>query len=176
MGILLSSALFAILLCACSKEPVGVALSKMRSGEYLQSVESGSHTLQVYYLPRDLQLLRRGAVDTAALLTENMLDSLEHIYGQVGLAFMLRIDSKSSDSGAGIGNDLIYGENSGYPNYQEAQKAYQIGLKEKIWLESDEGTLPLSLYWMENTFGMDPGRSFMLMFGAPLLLDGRGET
>lgn len=142
--------------------------SSLLGQKYIQSFEVGNHRIKVQYVPRVLKLLMHSRMDSNSRISNSLLDSLEKDFGESnGITFVLHLEPKDASSGPGFESDLIYGNMSGYGNYQEALQAFAFGLKEKIWLEVNESMLPMRSYQMENTFGMTRGRTFVLLFSKP---------
>jgi len=158
-----------IMLCmmgleGCFEVPLQDALRQLKSPAYAQSFTTDNHRIEVRLVPAILRVLQQAHLDSTRILTHRLIDSLMPQGITYGTTFILKLSPKDSASSPGIAHDVIYGNISGYPNYQETLKAYQTGLADKIWLEVNGKKIPMLNYEMENTFGMDPSRSFMLLF------------
>jgi hypothetical protein len=150
---------------ACNEPQVRDVLAEFHGSRYSKSLETREHKIEVRWVPQTLQLLNSVDPSTATKLTRTLLDSLKNKGGtRAGLLFLMRLAPRDSVRGANFKNDVIYGNLSGYANYQDALNAYQFGFREKIWLEVDGERVPLSNYQMENTFGMTASRTFALLF------------
>lgn len=155
----------ALALFGCRQVSVKDALRDMSDARYVRSVEAGRHRIELRYLPKTLRILKASNLESSRLLTGKVRDSLvAYRASGEGIMFVLRLDPKDSAAGPGFESDVLYGQLSGFGSYPETLREYQFGLREKIWLEAGGRKFPLANYQMENTFGMDRGRVFLLLF------------
>jgi hypothetical protein len=154
----------ALFLLGCEPKTVGEILAKSKSEKSQQAKEVENLKVTVRQFSKTHFLLSRAHLDGHRAITEALIDSLESEFGYCGTMFLLRIEPKDSSGKSGMDDDLIYGPIGGFSDYRSAMQEYQFGLKEKIWLESSKEKIPLSGYQMENTFGFDHGRTFIIQF------------
>lgn len=156
------------ILLGCRGPEVREVVSSLTGKEYVRSLDAKAHRLEVRYTPKTLELLARSGIDGSTAVSDRILDSLEKAYGMgEGLQFQLRIDPLDSGFRGDFSNDLVYGRQSGYGSFPATLKAFTEGLQERIWLECDGEKIPLGRYQMENSYGMTPGRTFVLLFPLP---------
>ena len=155
-------------LWACKPVPVYEALKDLQGEKYMRRLEAGQHRIKLRYIPGTLRLLSRQGLDSSRTVDRSLLDSLQKTETSIeGLSFILRLEPKDSAVGMGLEHDVVYGGLAGFGSYQEASQTYMFGLGQKIWLELDGKKQSLSQYHMENSWGMNPGRSFYLVFKLP---------
>lgn len=152
--------LASVLFTGC-RNKVSDVFRNSQGKEYSRVVETPGHQATLRFLPRAASLLMSSGVDSSTLVTAALLDSLEEALGTGrGLTFLMRLEPLGAGPGPDLGKDLLYGDAAG----GETFSAYTFGMTEKIWLEVDGHKIPLTRYQVENTFGMEPGRNFMLLF------------
>jgi hypothetical protein len=152
-------------LSGCRQASVRDLIREFRGPRYERSVSTSDLRIRLRYIPRTMEVLSRAEVDSLRPVTSALLDSLEGIYrlGD-GIRFLMRIDPLDSSMSEDFANDIIYGTSAGYASHSEARASLADGLQEKIWLEVDGSKIPMDRYLMENSFGMTPGRTFVLLF------------
>lgn len=164
-------------LAGCQRFKAKEILREFAGPEYFRKCEGADLSIELRYLPRTLQLISGNRVEDSSSISNIILDSLESetpISG--GLAFLMTIAPRGATGENGSGRDLVHGGLGGYQDYRETLNAYSFGLKERIWLELDGQKWPLMSYHMENSFGMTPGRNFILVFAALPKLPGMGTV
>lgn len=158
--------LVSLSLLGCKQATVREILDEAASESAVIKVEAGNHLITARYVPPEALLLSRAGLERDVQVTDQLLDSLRNSEGLSGWTFLLTISPRNPSTPGSLTDDVVYGANSGFANYQEAMAAYNFGLREKVWIESGETRIPLSNYQMENTFGMSPARNFTLTFSA----------
>ena len=153
-----------LLAAGCRPRTVGEAVAEFSGRDYRQSTQTNRFQVEVRFLPVALQVLTEARLSQDRAVTRQLLDSLSRDRNLGGLAFLLRVGPSDTGRSATFENDIVYGRDNGFGDWRKALTEYQFGLKEKIWLESDGQKIPLSNYQMENSFGLTPGRSFLLHF------------
>lgn len=160
----------------CQSHRVGDLKSRLKGVEYFRTVEAGNTRIEVQYVPENLDLISRSGLDSGAVVTRKMLDSLDRIHNASKVVrFQLRMSPLRIDSAAGIMNDVLYGTQFGYGMLQERTRDFQFGFKSKIWLEKNGRKVPLSVYHMENNFGISHSKTFILSFPNPSPEDKRAS-
>lgn len=153
------------LLIGCGPVRVADVFERARSEKNIRHFEVGNHRLEIRYLPREYVLLSRAGLDSGRVVTSGLLDSLEGVQGLgEGETFLLKLSPREDTTAPDARRDVVYGPLSGFGGYQRTLEEYQFGWRDKIWLETGHERIPLGGYQMENTFGMDPSRIFMLTF------------
>lgn len=152
-------------LFACWTPTVGDALRALDAPAYTQTVETSDFRVELKYLPRVRRLLNSTALDSGKGLGEDVLDSLRTQASEIrGMAFFLTIGPRDRADGIDLSRDLIYSGKSGHANSGEAFMDYSMGMGGKIWIEAEGRTHTMSTYQMENNWGYNPKRSFLLLF------------
>lgn len=155
-------------LIGCQKPRIRDVIQELHSSAYSQRLQIRNHVIEARYVPPTLQALERADLDGSRILTRHLLDSLEHsISANPGISFLLTLAPSDTSTSRGLTNDVIYGASTGYSDYHEAMRAYQFGLKEKIWIEAGGKKYPLASYTMENSWGLTRSRNFFLVFRLP---------
>ena len=150
---------------ACRQQTVQDVLQTTVNKSHERTVDVPKHLLTVRYIPKMALLISRAGLEGDARVSKVLLDSLRKSDPiPEGLTFLLTLSPKHSSSPGSIENDVVYGSNNGFGNYEAALEAYQTGWREKIWIETDGRKIPLTHYQMENTFGMTASRNFTLLF------------
>lgn len=156
---------FLALVCTgCRTLRVGELRAEFGKSAYVRLIEAGNHEILVRFVPDLMWKVQGLGLEDSLRLSRSLLDSLTGDTLAGGLRFLLSIRPKGESYGQGFSRDVVYGSIGGFRNYQEALETYQFGFKERIWLESGGRRIPMANYHMENSFGMDPGRNFVLCF------------
>ena len=162
----LASAMLALLVgvFGCRPERVGEAVREMSGEAYLRRIETPHHRVEVRYLPRALRRLQESGLPDSTRLTPRLEKSLRFVEGGSSLVFVIRLAPLDEKAQPDFVNDLVYGKSSGYTTAAEAQRAFAFEMKERIWIESDGIKVPAAHYQMENSYGIAPGRTFLVAF------------
>lgn len=161
-GLLSASALFS----SCTST-VGEKLQSAQASAQTLNFESRHHRFSVRVVPPLVQAVRAAQLEDSATLDRRGLLRLHQVYQEkFGLVLVLGIDPKEKKAGFDLNQDLLYADLRPGESLQSLMERWCFALKEKIWLQSEEGPIPAQSVSLENSFGMTPNRNFVVLFAA----------
>jgi len=143
-----------------SKQEIAQYLGDPGNGTVVKKT-SGRFELTLSWLPAEIQALSelRGIENK----TVAAFDSLQNSYNDA-LAFKFTLKPQAHEKGQ---PDLLKGTTGDYSNYKEIFEQLNFNLSQYISLTWNNHVLSPTLTRMENTYGLTPHRTFILVFAAP---------
>jgi hypothetical protein len=152
--------LAATALAACSgsdRLDIGEANRLIEGKAFTKTTESRCLALQARLLPGEYLDLRAGSQGPESAIGKQSARSMYRFQVRV------RIEAAEACIGAEGAEDLIYSRG---PDVPAVSESFHRGIRERAWiLKGDKRLRPVSTI-LEDSHGIDPGRTFLLLFEA----------